>query len=65
MNPRIFQHFPNEQRFDMSDLITKLIEEEIEISVYPIHENWLDVGNTESLASAKGSTMTKKEEKYV
>ena len=65
MDPGIFQHFPSEQKFDMSDLITKLIEEEIEISAYPIHENWLDVGNTESLASAMGSTMTKKVEKYV
>lgn len=65
INPSVVQHFPSENRFDMSDLISKLIEDEIEISAYPIHENWLDVGNRESLARAMGSPATNKAEKNV
>lgn len=60
INPNIVQHFPPEDKFDMSDLITKLIDDEIKISAYPIHENWLDVGNRDSLAQAIGSPMTNK-----
>ena len=58
MNPTIAQYFPPELRFDMSDLIVKLLEDGVKISAYPIHENWLDIGNRESLARAMSSTMT-------
>lgn len=59
-SPEILAHFPQEDRFDMSDLILKLLEDGIRISAYPMHENWLDVGSRDSLAQAMRSPMTGK-----
>lgn len=31
--------------FNMTDLIDKILEQDNEVSVFPIHENWKDIGN--------------------
>ena len=31
--------------FDMTDLIDKILEQDNNVSVFPIHENWKDIGN--------------------
>lgn len=59
-SPQIFSHLPTQNRFDMSDLILKFIEDGMKVGAYPIHENWLDVGNKDSLAQALQSPLTSK-----
>lgn len=52
ISPGIEKYFPKEGKFDMSDLIENLLAAKIQISAYPIHEEWLDIGNQESLLLA-------------
>ena len=41
------------QRLDMPDLIHLRLEKKRKISVFPIHEYWLDIGAIESLEKAQ------------
>jgi len=44
LGPEACQHIPNDQPFDMPDLITWLIAEGRRVVSFPIHEYWLDIG---------------------
>lgn len=44
LGPEACQHIPNDQRFDMPDLITWLLAEGRRVVSFPIHEYWLDIG---------------------
>jgi len=43
-NPALFKKIKKNKYLDMDYFLNKLIEEKIKISVYPLHENWLDIG---------------------
>ena len=47
MEPRVCDEIPDKHRFDMTDLIDRLIEQERRVVCFPIHEYWLDIGQFE------------------
>lgn len=44
LEPSVHRFIPNQQRFDMTDLITRLIAERQVVVSFPIREYWLDIG---------------------
>ena len=60
MEPHLLAALPPKKKFDMTDLIEKIAKKE-KISVYPIHEGWMDVGQwkeyKESLKKFEGEGM--------
>ena len=45
LDPRARNYIPSGQRFDMTDLIQRLIEEQCTVVSFPIVEYWLDIGS--------------------
>ena len=52
--PAALKEMPGTAKWDMPDLITKLIPE---VNVYPLQDYWLDVGRIEDLAIAHARAM--------
>ncbi len=44
LEPSVHPYIPNDQRFDMTDLIEKLLEDNCTVVSFPIVEYWLDIG---------------------
>jgi len=44
LEPGVYQHIPNGQRFDMTDLIQRLLRAGRSVVSFPICEYWLDIG---------------------
>jgi len=44
LEPRMFAYIPKNQRFDMTDLIERLLIEGRQVVNFPIREYWLDIG---------------------
>lgn len=47
IEPRVCGEIPSKLRFDMTDLIDRLIETGRRVVCFPIHEYWLDIGQLE------------------
>ncbi len=43
-NPLLFKNIKKNDYLDMSSFINYLIEKKYKINAYPLHENWLDIG---------------------
>jgi NDP-sugar pyrophosphorylase family protein len=54
VSPALLQHIPHDTFFDMPQLISSAISKDLQVSAFPIHEYWLDVGHPEALAQANG-----------
>jgi dTDP-glucose pyrophosphorylase len=54
VSPALLQHIPHHTFFDMPQLINRAISKDLQVSAFPIHEYWLDVGHPEALAQANG-----------
>lgn len=52
LEPAAYDHIPSGERFDMTDLIQKLIESEKSVISFPIIEYWLDIGRPEDYQKA-------------
>jgi dTDP-glucose pyrophosphorylase/CBS domain-containing protein len=44
LEPSVYQYIPKDIRFDMTDLIQKLLDDNRPVMSYPIIEYWLDIG---------------------
>jgi dTDP-glucose pyrophosphorylase len=53
LEPSVYQLIPNGEKFDMTDLIQKLLDEERPVVAFPIHESWLDIGEHEDYLEAQ------------
>lgn len=53
LEPSVRRYIPNGQRFDMTDLIEKLLAEGQAVVSFPIVEYWLDVGQHEDYEKAQ------------
>jgi NDP-sugar pyrophosphorylase family protein len=53
LEPAVCDHIPSGQRFDMTELIQKLIEAGKVVVSFPIMEYWLDMGRHEDYAKAQ------------
>ena len=56
LEPSVLSLIPKEQRFDMTDLIQKLLDAGRPVASFPIREYWLDIGNHEDYKRALGDT---------
>jgi dTDP-glucose pyrophosphorylase/predicted transcriptional regulator len=53
LNPSILQSVDGESHIDMPNLLEKKIKENEKVSVFPLHEYWIDIGQVEHLEQAK------------
>jgi dTDP-glucose pyrophosphorylase/CBS domain-containing protein len=53
LNPEVRQYIPADRRFDMTDLIGRLLEEKRKVICFPVHESWIDVGCIEDYERAE------------
>jgi dTDP-glucose pyrophosphorylase/CBS domain-containing protein len=53
LEPHVQQYIPPDQRFDMTDLINRLLADGRKVATFPIVEYWLDVGQPADYAQAQ------------
>lgn len=53
LSSNILNKIPNNSFFNMTDLIDKCLLEKDEVSVFPVHEYWSDIGTVEDLNKAR------------
>lgn len=53
INREMLKYIPNNEKFDSTDLMEKLIEENLKVSHFPIRGYWLDIGNAQNYAKAQ------------
>lgn len=53
LEPTVHQYIPYSQRFDMTDLIEKLLAEGRTVVAFPIVEYWVDIGQLEDYEKAQ------------
>ncbi len=44
LEPAVYEFIPKGQRFDMTDLIERLLQAPRPVVSFPVHEYWLDIG---------------------
>jgi NDP-sugar pyrophosphorylase family protein len=53
LEPSVHSYIPQDARFDMTDLVQKLLEETKVVVNFPIVEYWLDIGHHEDYEKAQ------------
>jgi len=53
LEPSVHRYIPNGQRFDMTDLIQRLLDEGRPVVSFPIVEYWVDIGQLEDYEKAQ------------
>lgn len=53
LEPDALEVIPPDQRFDMTDLITLLLEQGRPVASFPMHEYWLDIGHPQEFEQAQ------------
>jgi len=53
LEPSVLRYIPKGQRFDMTDLIQRLLKEERPVANFPIVEYWLDIGQPADYTQAQ------------
>jgi dTDP-glucose pyrophosphorylase len=54
LSPQVWKHLNREEACDMPELLESLYQSNQPVHAFPIHEYWLDVGQPETLAQARG-----------
>lgn len=54
LHPDVLQLVPRDSFFPMTDLFSRLLAQGNTVAVYPIEEDWIDVGRREDLSRANG-----------
>ena len=52
LDPEALQYIPAGQRYDMTTLMQDLMKNGLPVSVFPVYEQWVDIGSPEDLAKA-------------
>ena len=53
VEPRVTKLIPEDEHFDMTDLVSRVLESGGSVVAFPIHEYWLDIGRHEDYSSAQ------------
>ena len=53
LEPSAVRLIPTGDRYDMTDLIQQLIDEDRQVAAFPIHEKWLDIGHHADYVAAQ------------
>ncbi len=56
LSPDVVASVPKGRRIDMPELVNGLIAEKRDVNMFPIHEDWLDVGRMEDFNRALGQS---------
>lgn len=54
LDPEALQYIPTGQSYDMTTLMQDLMRNGLPVSVFPVYEQWVDIGRPEDLAKASG-----------
>lgn len=54
IEPKLLNLIPKNEKFDMTDLINSAKEKGMKIGAYPVHNEWIDIGNIELLGNVIG-----------
>jgi len=57
IEPAVYSYIPNGERFDMTDLIDKLLSAKRPVVSFPIREHWLDIGQHSDYEQAQKRAM--------
>lgn len=58
LSPEVIQYIPEDQFFDITELINLLIDNKKKIGSFPIHEYWMDIGKIEDYYKADEDAIT-------
>ena len=53
LEPVVYRYLPNGQRFDMTELIQRVLDEHRSVVSFPVREYWLDIGQREDYELAQ------------
>ena len=53
LSPRTIEAIPKNKKFNMTDLISHQLKETKQVSIFPIHEYWSDIGTSNDLNKAR------------
>jgi dTDP-glucose pyrophosphorylase len=53
LEPVVLDRVPKKQRWDMPELIDDLIQADLRVGCFPVHEYWIDIGDPNQLERAK------------
>ena len=53
LNPDLYRSVKKQEKIDMPDLLKRYIDLENDISIYPLHEYWSDIGSPDDFNKAK------------
>lgn len=57
LEPSVYQYIPPQQKFDMTDLIARVLADQQHVVSFPISEYWLDIGQHADYQKAQDSFM--------
>ena len=52
INPSVIQNLDENKAIDMTDIISSYIKKD-EVCIFPMYEQWLDIGNHENYKKAR------------
>ena len=53
LEPSAYEFIPNGERYDMTDLIQRMIDEGRPVVAFPVHEYWIDIGQPGNYVKAQ------------
>lgn len=60
LEPSVYSFIPTDERYDMTDLIQRLLDEGRSVIAFPIREYWSDIGQLSDYEKAQEVTWTRK-----
>ena len=55
LDPSVLALIPRGERYDMTDLVQKLVQRWLPVAVFPVREQWIDIGAPEDLERARSA----------
>ena len=52
VHPSVLDHIPKDEFMNMTDVVDKMLAENIRVGGFPVHEYWLDIGEPKNLKKA-------------
>jgi dTDP-glucose pyrophosphorylase len=61
LNPEVLRFIPKDSPFDMTELLAAVVGNGLPVAAFPIHEQWIDIGEAEDLERARETFCDSKE----
>jgi NDP-sugar pyrophosphorylase family protein len=53
ISSKVIERVPKSRRYEMTDLISSCTSKQMKVHIFPIYENWTDIGNIDDLERAR------------